>query len=89
MKMILPLLFLLAQVGTTPTAHEAVERLRAKTPVEAVATPSLAELAGRYTTTSKELGSGLVHFSPETICTYFQMVPTFTASGPTSRRYGA
>ena len=56
MKMILPLLFLLAQVGTTPTAHEAVERLRAKTPVEAVATPSLAELAGRYTTTSKELG---------------------------------
>ena len=56
MKMSLPLLFLLAEVATTPTAHESVERLRAKTPVEAVATPSLAELAGRFTTTSKELG---------------------------------
>jgi len=55
MKMILLLLFLLAQVGATPTAHEAVERLRAKTPVEAVATANLERLAGRYTSESKEL----------------------------------
>ena len=54
--MISALLFVLAQLAAIPTAHEAVERLRAKTPVEAVVYPSLPQLAGRYTTTSKELG---------------------------------
>jgi hypothetical protein len=54
MKMILLLLFLLAQVGTTPTAREAVERIRAKTPIEAVSVSSAEQLSGRYTSASKE-----------------------------------
>jgi hypothetical protein len=53
--MISVLLFVLAQLTTIPTAHEAVERLRAKTPVDLVANASLAQLAGKYTTTSTEL----------------------------------
>jgi hypothetical protein len=54
MKTILPLLFLIAQVGTAPTAREAVERIRAKTPVEAVVVSSAEQLAGRYTSAPKE-----------------------------------
>jgi hypothetical protein len=56
MRIVLPLLFLLAQVGTTPTAREAVERIRAKTPVEAVNINDAEKLAGRYTSASNELG---------------------------------
>jgi hypothetical protein len=62
MKMILPMLFLLAQVGTTPTAREAVERIRARTLVEAVSVGSSEQLAGRYTSTSKELGKRIGGF---------------------------
>lgn len=54
--MIPALLFLLAQVATSPTLHEAVERLRAKTPVDAVRGASIEQLSGRYTSTSEELG---------------------------------
>jgi len=53
--MIPSLLFLLAQLATSPTAHGAAERLRVKTPVEAVAHASLQRLAGRYTGESREL----------------------------------
>jgi hypothetical protein len=54
--MIPALLFLLAQVATSPTFEGAVERLRAKTPVDAVRGASIEQLAGRYTSTSEELG---------------------------------
>lgn len=54
--MIPALLFLLAQVATSPTLHAAVERLRAKTPVDTVRGASIEQLAGRYTSTSEELG---------------------------------
>ena len=54
MKMILTLLFLLAQVGTAPTAREAMDRIRAKTPVEAVSVTSAEQLAGRYSSASEE-----------------------------------
>lgn len=53
--MIPVLLFLLAQLATSPTALEAIERLRAKTPVEAVAGANFEQLVGRYTSESKEL----------------------------------
>jgi hypothetical protein len=53
--MITAILFLVAQLATSPTAHEALERLRAKTAVDAVASASYEQLAGRYTSESKEL----------------------------------
>jgi hypothetical protein len=53
--MVAAILFLLAQLATSPTAHEAVEQVRAKTPVEGVAAANLERLAGRYTSESKEL----------------------------------
>jgi hypothetical protein len=53
--MIAALLFTLAQVATSKPSHEALERLRAKTPVVAVRVNRVEELAGRYTSESKEL----------------------------------
>lgn len=47
--------FLMAQLATSPTGHEALERMRAKTPVDAVSIVSYEQLAGRYTSSSKEL----------------------------------
>jgi hypothetical protein len=45
----------LAQLATSLTANEAVERLRAKTPVDPVVYANVERLAGKYTTTSSEL----------------------------------
>jgi hypothetical protein len=53
--MIPVLLLLLAQLAPSLTAHEALERLRAKTRVDAVASASPERFAGRYTSESKEL----------------------------------
>lgn len=60
--MITAILLILAQVAASPTQHEAVERLRAKTPVDAVAVDRIESLAGRYTSTSKELGKRIGGF---------------------------
>jgi hypothetical protein len=48
--------FVFAQVSTSPGEPQALERLRAKVPVESVTDASIERLAGYYKNTSKELG---------------------------------
>jgi hypothetical protein len=75
---------LLATSTAAKSAASPLERLRAKTRVDAVKEIAPAQLAGQYTSTSKELGKRVGLSYPGTIFTYSQMEHTSTASGPIS-----